>query len=131
MKKFCPKPYEHTIITIIWTNNNKKTKYNKKQNQHAFLITLLSTLLLLSFLAFSSVNSQIPVDYPFEVIATNETPSTASARCYIHGIETRDEIIMTPDHYAEFIWSIIPGGDYTLSCDVKLGEKHGFSSCLT
>ncbi|OIT05996.1 hypothetical protein A4A49_61654 [Nicotiana attenuata] len=81
---------------------------------------------LLSFLAFSSVNSQIPVDYPIDVIVKNETPSTASARCYIHGIEIRGEIIMAPDHSAEFILSIIPEEDNTLSCDVKLGEKHGF-----
>ncbi|OIT29532.1 PREDICTED: uncharacterized protein LOC109211227 [Nicotiana attenuata] len=87
---------------------------------------LVICFFLLSFLAVSSVNSQSPVHYPINVIVKNETPRTASARCYIHGIDARDKFIMTPGHIVEFYMSIIPGEDNTLSCDVKLGEKHGF-----
>ncbi|OIT31927.1 hypothetical protein A4A49_18824 [Nicotiana attenuata] len=85
---------------------------------------LIIYLFLLNFLAISSVNSQ-NLTSDFVVIIKNETPNTAEARCYIYG-EDRGDYSMKPGWTDKFYIPIVPGGNNTLSCAIKLGNKHGF-----
>ncbi|KAM3327178.1 hypothetical protein P3S67_002304 [Capsicum chacoense] len=82
-------------------------------------------VLCLFLLSFSSlINSQTIDDY-FVVRMTNETPSTANAGCYVNGEDIGSFAMESGETY-EYNGNILRGVNNTLSCEMKLDEKHGF-----
>ncbi|PHT38920.1 hypothetical protein CQW23_22493 [Capsicum baccatum] len=92
-------------------------------NHHHHNIVLC--LFLLSFL--SVTNSQSWPDFFFASI-TNETPKLdVLARCYLNGEDYRGGASsIEPGDARAYQGDIVPGKNNTISCDVKLGNNHGF-----
>ncbi|PHU13867.1 hypothetical protein BC332_15072 [Capsicum chinense] len=92
-------------------------------NHHHHNIVLC--LFLLSFL--SVTNSQSWPDFFFASI-TNETPKLdVLARCYLNGEDYHGgESSIEPGDARAYQGDIVPGKNNTISCDVKLGNNHGF-----
>ncbi|KAK4357093.1 hypothetical protein RND71_022703 [Anisodus tanguticus] len=53
-----------------------------------------------------------------------KAPNIVEARCYVHG-EDHGKFSIKPGWTNQFYESIDSGKNNTLSCDLKLGEKHG------
>ncbi|KAK4732436.1 hypothetical protein R3W88_025424 [Solanum pinnatisectum] len=83
-------------------------------------------VLCLFLVSFLSVNSQ---SFPngYVVILNNETPIVVIGRCYMNGeLSHESEISLNSGWSDNFARDIAFGKNNTFSCDLKLGEKHGF-----